>query len=52
MTPSRLHHLLSRFSDHTIAVIGDFFLDKYLELDPALAETSLETGLTALESVA
>jgi bifunctional ADP-heptose synthase (sugar kinase/adenylyltransferase) len=51
MTPSRLDHLLSRFSDHTIAVIGDFFLDKYLELDPALAETSLETGLTAHQVV-
>jgi len=51
MTPSRLDELLSRFSDHTIAVIGDFFLDRYLELDPALAEVSLETGLTAHQVV-
>ena len=26
-----------------IAVIGDFFLDKYLDVDPALAEVSVET---------
>jgi rfaE bifunctional protein kinase chain/domain len=34
-----------------IAVIGDFFLDKYLEVDPALAEVSLETGLEARQVV-
>ena len=26
-------------------MVGDFCLDRYLEIDPALAETSLETGL-------
>ena len=47
MTPSRLSALLSRFPHTTIAVVGDFFLDKYLEIDQALAEVSLETGLEA-----
>ena len=37
--------------DITITVIGDFFLDKYLLIDPALNEPSLETGLTAYQVV-
>jgi len=28
-----------------IAVVGDFCLDRYLEIDPARSETSIETGL-------
>ena len=28
-----------------IAVVGDFCLDRYLEIDPARTETSIETGL-------
>lgn len=47
MDASRLNELLEGFPDATIAVVGDFFLDKYLEIDPALAETSLETRLNA-----
>jgi len=39
--------LLEKFPKIAIAVIGDFFLDKYLIIDPALAETSLETGKIA-----
>jgi len=33
-------------------VVGDFFLDKYLHIDPRLSETSLETGLEAFQVVA
>jgi rfaE bifunctional protein kinase chain/domain len=51
MTEARLDQILSRFGDLTIAVVGDFFLDKYLEIDPALAEVSLETGLEARQVV-
>jgi len=51
VTPDRLDRILSRFSDAAIAVIGDFFLDQYLEIDPSLAETSLETGLEARQVV-
>lgn len=43
----QLHELLNRFSQRRIAVVGDYFLDKYLDIEPAWAETSLETGLVA-----
>jgi bifunctional ADP-heptose synthase (sugar kinase/adenylyltransferase) len=45
--PARLADLIARFPTRRIAVVGDFFLDKYLEIDPALAETSVETGKVA-----
>jgi sugar/nucleoside kinase (ribokinase family) len=48
---SRLDELLARFQCLRVAVIGDFFLDKYLEVDPRLAEPSLETGKTAHQVV-
>jgi rfaE bifunctional protein kinase chain/domain len=47
MTAARLQEIIDRFPKLRIAVIGDFFLDKYLDVDPALAEVSLETGKTA-----
>lgn len=43
-TGDRLTALTARFADLRIAVLGDFFLDKYFEIDPALVETSVETG--------
>jgi len=49
---ARLEALASCFRHARIAVLGDFFLDTYLEVDPALAETSLETGKTAHQVVA
>ena len=45
MTPQRFHALAGRYPGLRIAVVGDFCLDRYLEIDPALAETSIETGL-------
>ena len=45
MTPLRLRELAGRFAQLSIAVLGDFCLDRYLEIDPARRETSLETGL-------
>jgi rfaE bifunctional protein kinase chain/domain len=47
----RLRYLLDRLPSMTLAVVGDFFLDKYLVVDPALVETSLETGLEAHQVV-
>lgn len=44
---TRLAALADRFRAARVAVLGDFFLDTYLDVDPALAETSLETGKTA-----
>lgn len=47
LADERLQGWIDRFRQVRIAVVGDFFLDKYMEVDPALAETSLETGKTA-----
>ncbi|MGC8742535.1 MAG: bifunctional heptose 7-phosphate kinase/heptose 1-phosphate adenyltransferase [Verrucomicrobiia bacterium] len=41
----RFTELTVRYKDLRIAVIGDFCLDRYLEIDPELKEPSLETGL-------
>ena len=45
MTPSRFHEITGRYGHLSVAVLGDFCLDRYLEIDPAREETSLETGL-------
>lgn len=46
LSPTRLQTLVEAFPALRIGVVGDFFLDSYLECDPALAEKSLETGKT------
>ena len=51
MDTQRLRSLLSKFPALTLLVVGDFFLDYYLEIDAHLAETSLETGLEAHQVV-
>lgn len=45
MTPQRFDLIAGRYPDLRIAVVGDMCLDRYLEIDPARAETSIETGL-------
>lgn len=45
MNPRRFKTITSRYARLKIAVIGDFSLDRYLEIDPARSETSIETGL-------
>ena len=45
MTPERFAEITSRYADLRIAVLGDFCLDRYLEIDPAKQEISIETGL-------
>ena len=49
MQAARLRELLDRFPGLTVLVAGDFFLDKYLDIDPRLSEPSLETGLQAYQ---
>ena len=49
MHSGRLQELLDHFPDVTVLVVGDFFLDKYLDIDPGLSEPSLETGLEAYQ---
>ena len=46
-TASDLRAILDRFPEQRVAVVGDFFLDKYLVIDAALEEPSLETALPA-----
>ncbi|MFI5356259.1 MAG: bifunctional heptose 7-phosphate kinase/heptose 1-phosphate adenyltransferase [Opitutales bacterium] len=48
MTPDRFDSLLRRFRTLRIGIVGDFSLDRYFDIDPARAETSLETGLPVL----
>ncbi|MBI3465328.1 MAG: carbohydrate kinase [Planctomycetes bacterium] len=49
LTETKLHQILARLPHLTIAVVGDFFLDKYLDLDSRLTEKSVETGLGAYQ---
>jgi rfaE bifunctional protein kinase chain/domain len=51
VTVERLSELVAGFPSKRVAVVGDFFLDKYLEFDPDLAEISIETGLVARQVV-
>ncbi len=45
MTPERFQEISAQYSDLRIAIVGDFCLDRYLEIDPARQEISIETGL-------
>jgi rfaE bifunctional protein kinase chain/domain len=45
----RLREILDVFPRLTIALVGDLFLDRYLEIDAAADEPSIETGLTAYQ---
>jgi rfaE bifunctional protein kinase chain/domain len=45
MNTERLREVTGRYGQLSIAVLGDFCLDRYLEIDPRRAETSIETGL-------
>src|SRR5258708_7042598 len=44
-----LERILARLPQLKVAVVGDLFLDKYLELDSRLTEVSVETGLDAYQ---
>ncbi|MBN1582392.1 MAG: carbohydrate kinase [Anaerolineae bacterium] len=47
----RLQSLTSRFSDVHVLVVGDYFLDYYLDIDRTLSQVSLETGLEAYQVI-
>ncbi|HDY88144.1 MAG TPA: carbohydrate kinase, partial [bacterium] len=51
MTTERLSSLIELFASRRIGIIGDFFLDKYLDVDQSIAELSLETGKIAHQVV-
>ena len=52
MNPARFQTITARYPKLRIAVVGDFCLDRYLEIDPTRRETSLETGLPVHNVVA
>jgi rfaE bifunctional protein kinase chain/domain len=45
----RLRFLLHVFPKLTVGLVGDLFLDRYLEIDPQRREMSIETGLEAYQ---
>ena len=51
MTEQRLKEILEQFPKVKIAVVGDFFLDKWLQIDRSLDEISVETNLIAYQVV-
>ncbi|MBD3265933.1 carbohydrate kinase, partial [bacterium] len=51
MNEDRLQEILNTLTKLRIVVCGDFFLDRYVELDPLLNEISIETGKTAYQVV-
>ena len=51
LTDLRLETILERIPSLTLGVLGDLFLDRYLDIDAALTEPSIETGLDAYQVV-
>src|SRR6266446_768883 len=51
LTGQLIEAILSAAPRLTVAVVGDLFLDRYLDLDAALTEPSIETGLDAYQVV-
>ncbi|HEV3080037.1 MAG TPA: PfkB family carbohydrate kinase [Gemmataceae bacterium] len=49
LTDATLQQILDRVPELTIGVVGDLFLDRYLEIAAELSEPSLETGLDAYQ---
>ena len=51
LTDALIEQVLTRAAGLTVGVLGDLFLDRYLDLDAALTEPSIETGLDAYQVV-
>jgi rfaE bifunctional protein kinase chain/domain len=49
LTTELFERILTTIPNRTVGVLGDLFLDRYLDIDPALNEPSVETGLTAYQ---
>src|SRR3954463_15807552 len=46
-----IEQILTALPDKRVGVVGDLFLDRYLDIDGALTEPSIETGLDAYQVV-
>src|SRR5579859_8277060 len=51
LSEQAVEHILATVPRLSIGVLGDLFLDRYLDLDANLTEPSLETGLDAYQVV-
>src|SRR5436190_7487641 len=51
LTERLIEDVLGRLPYLAVGVVGDLFLDRYLDIDAALTEPSLETGLDAFQVV-
>src|SRR5947208_9637544 len=51
LSEARIEQILAHIPRLTIGVLGDLFLDRYLDLDATLTESSVETGLDAYQVV-
>lgn len=51
LTAQVIEHVLATIPGRTVGVLGDLFLDRYLDIDAARNEPSVETGLTAYQVV-
>lgn len=49
ISAERLTSILNVLPRLRVGLVGDLFLDRYLDLDPLLSETSIETGLEAYQ---
>jgi bifunctional ADP-heptose synthase (sugar kinase/adenylyltransferase) len=49
LTDALVEQILTRLPNLTIGVLGDLFLDRYLDIDASLTEKSIETGLDAYQ---
>jgi bifunctional ADP-heptose synthase (sugar kinase/adenylyltransferase) len=49
LTTEHLEQILTTIPSRTIGLIGDLFLDRYLDIDPTRDEPSVETELTAYQ---
>lgn len=49
LTVDLIDHILATIPHRTVGLLGDLFLDRYLDIDPARDEPSVETGLTAYQ---
>lgn len=51
LTTEFIDRVLTTIPNRTVGLLGDLFLDRYLDIDPARDEPSVETGLTAYQVV-
>lgn len=49
LSTALIEHILTTIPNRTVGVLGDLFLDRYLDIDARLNEPSVETGLTAYQ---